>query len=739
MQGQHFLLSILAITVCMVLIIAMGCDSNINYSPEKMESEGIKESELRQEVFSSGGFIAQKDDWLFYSNYDDGGKLYKFNLNSGEHIKVNNEKSSGISIVDDWVYYSSGNNIYRIRPDGSERTLLSLWAGEFLVANDWIYHTSNYDLHKFRTDGTGHKKITDVVRDGPVAHSIYIAEGWLYYLEGWQQADGWHASSLNKVSIDGGEVFEAVDLKGFPRNICLVDNWLYYIEVGRSHGTTINKIKTDGSQSMVLKEINADEMVVVEEWIYFTNWDDNFSIYKIRTDGSELVKLNDDKSSNIIVFGDWVYYSVVQRDDNFNIISEEIYQIRTDGSERLKFNMAQPEVKAVSPEQYFVAVDEGISLYLRSSYGTEGKSSEDILGRLPRGSELSVVDKNENTIVSDQHTWWEVTDERTGITGWVAAEYLRRELYEHQEDIIDEPWKAVDQKEHELRGNTVGNIINGGLVAEHDGWIYYMITIQADWHTAYGETHRVSSDGSKHAQLNSHYISFINVVGDWIYYADVYDFYSTYKVRTDGSDPVKINNDEAMGLNVAGDWIYYLNYTDDDGSRRTNNRIYKMLTDGTERTKLTDAHSQYLNVVGDWIYYSNLDDAYNIYKMRLDGSGKTKVNNDYSMYINVIGDWIYYSNGSDGFAIYKIRTDGSERIKLSDDIPGTLNVYAGWIYYTNMEDNYTIYKMRTDGSGRMQVNNENTGRIFVVDDWIYYKSSGLYRMSLDGSERQKVQ
>ena len=727
----------------MFFVTVIGCDSNNGVSPEPIETEEFDEEESTVEVFSSGGFIAQKDDWLFYSNYNDGGKLYKFNMNNHEHIKVNNDQSSDISIVGDWIYYLSGNNIYRIKSDGSERTLLQERGHEFLIANGWIYYISNYDIHKFRTDGTGHQKITDSASDGPAAHSILIADGWLYYMEGYQHADGWHTTSINKVSLDGDEILEVVNLKGFPRDFYIVNDWIYYIDVDWGNDTTIYKAKTDGSQYTEVKEINAFELVVVGGWIYFTNREDNLSIYKIRYDGSELVKLNDDNSWDINVIGDWVYYRVVKRDDNFNIISEELYQVRTDGSEHAKFNMAQPEYKDAAPEKYYVAVDEGNNLFIRRSYGTEGKSSGDIIGRLPRGTKISIVDKHENRIVADKYTWWEVTDEQTDITGWVAAEYLRRELYEHSEVIKETEWETADQENMEQRGNTVGNIVNGGLVAEHNGWIYYRITIMTGWATTDGATYKVRSDGSKHDPLNTHsYISDINVVDDWIYYSNIYDFSSTYKVRTDGNDPVKINNDDALGLNVVGDWIYYLNYSDDDGSHRRDNRIYKIRTDGRERTKLTDTHSLYLNVVDDWIYFSNLDDEYNIYKIRTDGSEKTKVNNDYSKYINVIGDWIYYCNGSDGFAIYKIRTDGSERTKLSDDIPGTLNVYEGWIYYTNREDNDTIYKLRTDGKGRMQINNERTRNIYVVEDWLYYEITGenigLYKIRFDGSERQQI-
>ena len=124
------------------------------------------------------------------------------------------------------------------------------------------------------------------------------------------------------------------------------------------------------------------------------------------------------------------------------------------------------------------------------------------------------------------------------------------------------------------RGNTTGNIVNGGHVAQQGDWIYYL---------------NIDDDKKK-----------------------------IYKIRIDGSDRTRVNEDSSWLLNVVGDWIYYLNIDDDK-------KIYKVRTDGRGRTKVNDDRSGDLNVVGDWIYYANFDDN-KIYKVRTDGSGRQEVN-----------------------------------------------------------------------------------------------------------------
>ena len=44
------------------------------------------------------------------------------------------------------------------------------------------------------------------------------------------------------------------------------------------------------------------------EWIYYSNADDDSSIYRMRTDGADKKKLNNDYSSNIQAVGEWLYY-----------------------------------------------------------------------------------------------------------------------------------------------------------------------------------------------------------------------------------------------------------------------------------------------------------------------------------------------------------------------------------------------------------------------------------------------
>ncbi|MEN6388970.1 MAG: DUF5050 domain-containing protein [Syntrophomonas sp.] len=291
-----------------------------------------------------------------------------------------------------------------------------------------------------------------------------------------------------------------------------------------------------------------------------------------------------------------------------------------------------------------------------------------------------------------------------------------------------------------------GNIANGAVIMPEGGWIYgsihsgddgyiYSVRTITGYSAQYGkdielgELYKMRPDGSERVRLSADSSHFINVAGDWIYYANGGDEYKIYKMRTDGSARTRLNNDRSEYVNVSGDWISYRNKG--DGSR-----LYKIRTDGSGRTRLCDDCAYCLDVAGDWVFFNNK-------KIRIDGSGMTKLTDDVSTCINVAGDWIFYGNGSDNSRLYKVRTDGSGRTKLSDAWVSSINVAGDWVFFSNGSDKGKLYVITTDGKGETKLNDDKTKDIIIAGEWIYYHNGSdndrLYKIKLDGSDRQPVQ
>jgi hypothetical protein len=287
----------------------------------------------------------------------------------------------------------------------------------------------------------------------------------------------------------------------------------------------------------------------------------------------------------------------------------------------------------------------------------------------------------------------------------------------------------------ESRGNTVGNIMNGGIATQSDGWVYYVDNSSG------GEIHKMRTDGTEHVKIGGNAYGGLNVVDGWVYYINNDDKH-IYKMKADGTEREELN-DEANGMyiDVVDGWIYCTQ--SGWGEPEDSDGIYKMRVDGTEYTQLSDhvfiSNNGGFNVVGGWIYYTNDDDI--IHKIRTDGTGHKKLIDENSGKFNVVDGWIYYINNADGDTIYKMRTDGSERAKLNDDWSQTLNVVDGWVYY----DASAIYKMKTDGMERTMLcdYSVNTGfGLNIVDGWIYYmdaESQGqTCSVRIDGTDFEEL-
>ena len=406
--------------------------------------------------------------------------------------------------------------------------------------------------------------------------------------------------------------------------------------------------------------------------------------------------------------------------DNVLTNDEITYNDFTDIREPLETNNEiQEKPIMIGPTEYLVTVEGENRLHVRQNPGIIDKPDDDIIGRFYRGYLLEVIDNHGNNIFVDNYTWWEIFDPVLGIKGWVAAEYLQKNAA-----------SLENNAKFEIRGNTIGNNINQGLVASIGDWLFF-IDFNNDW----GKIYKIKLDGSAKEKLNDNISRYLNVVDDWVYFSNYDDGNKIYRVHIDGTVSEKINNDNSWSLSVVGDWVYYINKDDSW-------KIYKVRTDGSGRTKLNDDISSDINIVGDWIYYRSDNAIGKIYKVRTDGRDRTRVNEDHSYSINVLDGWVYYSNYDDGSNIYKIRTDGSEREKLNEDSSGSMNVVDDWIYYLNIDDDFMIYKIRTDGNQRTMINEDQSRLINIVGDWIFYKNVDdgfkLYKIHTDGSGRQKI-
>jgi hypothetical protein len=730
----------------------IGCDSEDNFKNESAEIEDSSDLLLKADIgrgntignIINNGKVAQKDNWIYYTYQDDEllntynikGHIYRINTDGSNREKITEDDSEYLNVLDDWIYYCNWDDdgkLYKVRTDGTCRMKINEDKSLYInVLGDWIYY-SNWDddgkIYRVRTDGTEKMIIND-------EESIFlnVINDWIFYIN-------FENEFIYKVRTDGSGLTMVNNERSSYINV--VDDWIYYQNRNDQH--TLYKIKIDGTNRSRLTDQSAYFINVVDDWIYYTNNMDGWTIFKVSTNGEEDTRIVDDSvRGGLNAVDGWIYY--LNSSDNF-----KLYRIRPDGTQRHPFGGEETHYAAnvdIDHEnhQYYVSVAQDNHLFIRKSPGVSNKKQDDILDRVPRGRLLVLKDDHNDDLFVDNLIWWEVSDPVTEVSGWVAANYLVASELELENESHVNKLIADYSGEQNLRGNSTGNIANGGYSVYYDGWIYFHYNLGCVSADYCGSIAKVRPDGSgfEIVDYRPHPI-YINIQDGWIYYCNPDIDGNIFKVRIDGSEYIELNDDYSEYLNIVGEWIYYIGNNDEGGF------IYKIDKWGANLTRLSeDSAVSSINVVGDWIYYVNRIGDSSIYKMRTDGSQRTKLNISPGKYLNVADGWIYYTNSDDRDRIYKMLIDGSKNQRVGKDRAQSIIVDENWIYYKNRDDANAIYRISVDGRFRRKVTDHDVGYI-TGTGWfnlaggrlIIYNSGnsdeGLYIMNTDGSELLSIE
>lgn len=265
----------------------------------------------------NNGLVASSDGWLYYSNADDLRYLYKARTDGTSKMKLNEEYTSDITVLGDWIYYmnADGYHIYKVHTDGSLKTKITDdKTNHFVIVGDCIYYINESDeskLYKMRTDGTEKKRLTD-----DESNFINVIGNWIYYTD--------EDSCICKIRTDG--TGKAIITKDTSAYINVVGDWIYFQNYHDNEN--LYKMRTDGTGKVKINDDISSGINVAGDWIYYENKSDGSKPYKIRIDGTGRQKISNDECMFINIAGDWVYYEIPND-------SYPIYKIRTDGTGRI--------------------------------------------------------------------------------------------------------------------------------------------------------------------------------------------------------------------------------------------------------------------------------------------------------------------------------------------------------------------------------------------------------------------
>lgn len=189
------------------------------------------------------------------------------------------------------------------------------------------------------------------------------------------------------------------------------------------------------------------------------------------------------------------------------------------------------------------------------------------------------------------------------------------------------------------------------------------------------------------------------------------------------------------------------------GGKQT--RIVMTDLNGNNKQTIAEGDIRYFNFDNQRIVYTEIvrEDEYytQINKISLNDYAKKTIikktggENYRWYYCDVYDDELYYVNiGNDG-ALWRVNLDGtndtfiSDKTQYTDSENPSFCVSDGWIYYTASTNNVLkLYKMRLDGTDATMLLDKSIGSFTVADGYIYYTGNGVYRMTTDGTNEQKL-
>lgn len=285
-------------------------DPNLEkYSLCKIKPDGTGKTILATGVVDD--FVIEENK-LYYPNVYDNNWLYVLDLKTGVSTKLADIPVGSLNYYDGKLYYLS----YVM----SERNSISA-------------------IFRINTDGSDNERI---VSSSAGLGQISILDGWLYYggLAGEGSDDGPHL----RMSLSTGEVEELkLDvkfadpvtnsqeyIKGDTKMsfVAEKDGWLYFSKVSSDADRGIYRVKPDGSAFFKISDEVADSLMIVEDWIYFTNFNFRIMLFRMHLDGTNMELVSSKISNRSILKDEWIYVST----------ATEFFRVRTDSTGYMKLS-----------------------------------------------------------------------------------------------------------------------------------------------------------------------------------------------------------------------------------------------------------------------------------------------------------------------------------------------------------------------------------------------------------------
>lgn len=253
-------------------------------------------------------------------------------------------------------------------------------------------------------------------------------------------------------------------------------------------------------------------------------------------------------------------------------------------------------------------------------------------------------------------------------------------------------------------GNTAGNLYNGGLFCEDDGYVYF---------------------------------------------SNPYDNYALYRMKPDETEFEKLIATETRSINAAGDYLYFYQ----SGSGSGEGLGYVISTTGVYRAEKENPHniscldrvlSENIVLADNLIYYNTASQSEGVALKCVDISGdKKEILLDYKVTPACIrNSALYFTKPVENGHLMALKTGSKSASELlAEDIYMPI-VEGNLVYCIDIHNNYALVCFDLTTGEKTILANERTDMFNVSDQYIYYQTAGdtpqLKRVTKDGASSEVV-
>lgn len=245
---------------------------------------------------------------------------------SGEIVgnSIENTNNYGFGVEnEDYIFYVEDHlNLIRVDKNfQNKKYLIRKSSGTGIsrlnLAGDWIFYTSGKNLSRMRIDGTDNKEIYKL----GYLLDIHMKDNWIYFIN---HSDD---SNVYKMDINGRNLERFLEIQA--SDIALYENKIIF-----SHKIDdkayVESISLDGSERNVELDVLAYDLIRWDGYYYFIGED--YNLYKNKVNGvTDPQRLVDGKVSSYVITDSGIFYSLHSEDVGYP--GQDIFKMELDGTE----------------------------------------------------------------------------------------------------------------------------------------------------------------------------------------------------------------------------------------------------------------------------------------------------------------------------------------------------------------------------------------------------------------------